>query len=142
MHIAIGHYFVGSTDGVNTVIWRTVTELLQNDPSLQITLFGRTSADIDHFLPWHNDQLKYINMEEMSPDYQIPGLESKSIQSQQVHDYIWHGTNIAESLQEKLTDVDIVLMENLSIGVHPAVTYAFYLWTLWEYQAKSNKLHL
>jgi len=142
MHIAIGHYFLGSTDGVNTVIWRTVTELLQNDPSLQITLFGRVSAEIDNFLPWHNNQLQYINIEEMSPDYQIPGLESKNIQSQQVHDYIWHGTNIVESLQEKLADADIVLMENLSIGVHPAVTYAFYLWTLWEYQAKSNKRFL
>jgi|GEM_PF-992873 len=142
MHIAIGHYFIGSTDGVNTVIWRTITELLQNDPSLQITLFGRASPQIDNFLPWHNDQLKYINLEEMSPDYRIPGLEGKSIQIQQVHDYIWHGTNIAETLQKELADVDVVLMENLSIGVHPAVAYAFYLWSLWEYQAKSDKRFL
>jgi hypothetical protein len=142
MHIAIGHYFIGYRDGVNTVIWRTINELLQIDPSLKITLFGKSSPEIDNFLPWYNQQLKYFNMEEMSPDYRIPGLEGKNVQSQQVHDYIWHGTNIAETLRRELADADVVLIENLSIGVHPAVTYAFYLWSLWEYQAKSNKRFL
>ena len=139
MHLAIGHYYIGSSDGVNTVIWRTVGELLQIDPTIKITIFGKTSPEIDKFLPWHNDQLNYVNIEEMSPDYRIPGLEGKNVQIQRVHDYIRHGTNVADLFQEKLKDVDVVLMENLSVGINPAVTYAFHQWTLREYQAQSSK---
>jgi len=142
MHLAIGHYLIGSSDGVNTVIWRTVDELLQIDPNLKITIFGKTTPEIDKFLPWHNDQLSYCNIDQISPDYHIPGLEGKNVQIQRVHDYIWHGTNVAEILQDKLFDADVVLMENLSIGVNPAVTYAFYLWTLREFQAQSKKRFL
>ncbi|KPK74041.1 MAG: hypothetical protein AMJ79_14810 [Phycisphaerae bacterium SM23_30] len=139
MHLAIGHYIIGSSDGVNTVIWRTVNELLQIDPTMKITIFGKAAPEIDKFLPWHNDQLNYCDVPEMSPDFHIPGLEGKSVQIQRVHDYIWHGTNVAEILQEKLYDADVVLMENLSVGINPAATYAFYLWTLKEYQAKTQK---
>jgi glycosyltransferase involved in cell wall biosynthesis len=139
MRIAIGHYSIGASDGVNTVIWRTVHELHQIDPTLQICLFGKTTAKIDHFLPWHKEKLSYRDIKEMSPDYRIPGLEGKNVQIQRVHDYIWHGTNVAEHLQAQFADYDIVLMENLSIGINPAITYAFYLWTLREYQAGSNK---
>ncbi len=139
MHLAIGHYSIGALDGVNTVIWRTVTELLKRDPNLKITLFGKASKQINSFLPWETDRLEYKNIEEISPDYRIPGLEGKSIQIQRVHDYIWHGTNVAERLQQVFADADSVIMENLSVGVNPSVTYAFYLWTLWEYQAKTDK---
>ncbi|MBN1764310.1 MAG: hypothetical protein JW860_03555 [Sedimentisphaerales bacterium] len=142
MHLAIGHYSIGSYDGVNTVIWRTVNELQRIDPNLQITLFGKATPDINHFLPWKSGKLAYRNIEEISPDYRIPGLEGKSVQIQRVHDYIWHGTNVAERLQQQFADVDIVLMENLSVGINPAITYAFYLWSLWEYQAKSDKRFL
>lgn len=139
MHLAIGHYSIGACDGVNTVIWRTVTELRKFNPELRITLFGKVTKEIDDFLPWQAGKLTYRNIEEISPDYHIPGLEGKSIQYQRAHDYIWHGTNVAEKLQQQFADADIVMMENLSVGVNPSVTYAFYLWTLWEYQAKSNK---
>jgi len=139
MHLAIGHYSIGSLDGVNTVIWRTVTEFQHLNPELRITLFGKTAPDIDKFLPWKSGKLMYRNIAEMSPDYLVPGLEGKSVQIQRVHDYIWHGTNVAERLQQQFADADVVLMENLSIGINPAITYAFYLWSLWEYQAKSDK---
>ena len=68
MHLAIGHYNIGSHDGVNTVIWRTVSELMRINPGLQITLFGKTTAGIDRFLPWHAGQLEYQNIEELSPE--------------------------------------------------------------------------
>ncbi|MBN1845162.1 MAG: hypothetical protein JW810_05725 [Sedimentisphaerales bacterium] len=142
MRLAIGHYFIGSADGVNTVIHRTVNELLQIDPDLEIVLFGKAAGQIQGFLPWDEKRLTYLDIEEMSPDYAVPGLEGKSIESQQVHDYVWHGTNIAEILRDKLQDVDVVLMENLSVGVNPAVTYAFYLWTQWEYHTHSDKRFL
>lgn len=139
MHLAIGHYSIGAYDGVNTVIWRTVTELLKEDPELTVTLFGKATKEINAFLPWQANRLSYKNIEEISPDYRIPGLEGKSVQIQRVHDYIWHGTNVAEHLQQVFADADTVIMENLSVGINPSVTYAFYLWTLWEYQAKTNK---
>ena len=142
MHVAIGHYSIGSSDGVNTVIWRTVSELLQIDPSIKITVFGKAHDNIDIFLPWYNDQLKYYDMPELSPDYRIPGLEGKDVRIQRVHDYVWHGTNVAERLGKQFADVDVVLVENLSVGVNPAVTYAFYIWTLLEYRAHSNKRFL
>ena len=85
MHLAIGHYSIGSYDGVNTVIWRTVNELQRIDPNMQITLFGKTTPDINHFLPWKTGKLAYRNIEEISPDYRIPGLEGKSVQTA-IHD--------------------------------------------------------
>ena len=142
MHLAIGHYHIGSTDGVNTVIWRTVNALAKLDPTLRITLFGKADEEIDTFLPWNNGQLSHRDIAEMSPDYRVPGLEGKNVQSQRVHDYIWHGTNVAERLRHDFADADVVLMENLSVGVNPAIIYAFYLWTLGEYQAGSKKRFL
>jgi len=139
MHLAIGHYNIGASDGVNTVIWRTVSEFMQIDANIQITIFGKIARDINTFLPWYNSKIAYLDVPEMSPGYCIPGLEGKNIQIQRVHDYIWHGTNVAERLREEFADADVVLMENMSVGVNPSVTYAFYLWTLWEYQAKSSK---
>jgi len=53
----------------------------------------------------------------------------RSIADQQVHDYVWQGTNLAEILDQKLVDVDVILTENLGIGMDPSVTYAFYLYT-------------
>ena len=142
MHLAIGHYSIGAHDGVNTVMWRTITGLHQIDPALQITLFGKATPDIDGFLPWRQGRLQHCNVEEMSPDCRIPGLEGKSIQIQQVHDYIWHGTNVADHLQETFRDVDVVLMENLSVGINPSITYAFYLWSRREYQQGTSKRFL
>jgi len=142
MRLAIGHYYIGANDGVNTVIWRTVSELQKLNPQIQITLFGKTANNINTFLPWRDGRLSYRNVEEIAPDFQIPGLEGKSVQTQRVHDYIWHGTNVAYRLQQYFADADVVMMENLSVGVNPAVTYAFYLWTLSEYQSKSPKRFL
>ena len=142
MHLAIGHYVIGAPDGVNTVIWRTVSELQKTSPDFRITLFGKASPELSQFLPWHNGQLSYRNIEEMSPDYRVPGLEDRDVQGQRVHDYIWHGTNVAERLRQQFAEADVVLMENMAIGINPAITYAFYLWTLWEYQANSKKRFL
>jgi glycosyltransferase involved in cell wall biosynthesis len=42
---------------------------------------------------------------------------------------VWQGTNLAEILDQKLADMDVILIENLGIGIDPSVTYAFYLYT-------------
>ncbi len=139
MNIAIGHYYIGANDGVNTVIWRTITKLQELNPHYTFSLFGKASENINNYLPWKAGQLTYCDMPEIAPDYAVPGLEGKTIEQQQAHDYIWHGTNLAKMLQQKFANTDIVLMENLSVGVNPSLTYAFYLWTLWEYRAGSKK---
>ena len=142
MQLAIGHYYIGSNDGVNTVIWRTVNELMHINPGLRITLFGKATDNIGNFLPWNGERLDYRNIEELAPDYHTPGLEGKTVQIQRAHDYVWHGTNMAERFQREFAGTDTVLMENLSVGIHPAVTYGFYLWSLWEYQSGSPKRFL
>jgi glycosyltransferase involved in cell wall biosynthesis len=63
----------------------------------------------------------------------------KSIRDQQVHDYVWQGTNLTEILLEKLKDMDVVLIENLGIGIDPSVTYAFYLYTQYCYTSGDKK---
>jgi len=142
MHLAIGHYSIGAHDGVNTVMWRTINRLCQIDPTLHITLFGKATDHIEAFLPWRQGRLEYCNVEEMSPDYAIPGLEDKTIKIQQVHDYIWHGTNVAGRLQQRFRDANVVLIENLSVGINPSITYAFYLWSRREYQQGTSKRFL
>ena len=63
----------------------------------------------------------------------------KSIADQQVHDYVWQGTNLAEILDQKLADMDVILTENLGIGIDPTVTYAFFLYTQYCYDAGIKK---
>lgn len=128
LHLGIGHYGIGFKDGVNTVISRNVQALSLIDPSLKITLFGKLSPDYKDFIRPACLGLEYRNIEEFDPAIAARYCGGKSTSEQQVHDYIWQGTNIAEILIEKLADMDVIIAENLGIGLHPAVTYAFYLY--------------
>jgi len=127
-HLGMGHFWIGKRDGVNVVIMRNVESLLQIQPDIRITLFGRVAGQPDAFIRPVPNKLGYINIDEFDPDYEIPGLVRKTIAEQRIQDYIWHGTNIMETLAEKLKPMDAVLIENLGIGINPAVTYAFYLY--------------
>lgn len=129
LHVGIGHYSIGFKDGVNTVISRNVQALTSLDKSLRITLFGKLAPSCEEFINLPPPRLTYRNIEEFDPHYAYQAMEGRSISEQQVHDYIWQGTHIAQTLVEKLADMDVVMMENLGIGIHPAVTYAFYLYT-------------
>lgn len=128
LYLGIGHYGIGFKDGVNSVIARNVRSLLAIDPSLRITLFGKLSPDYRSFISPSTSSLEYRNIEEFDPVKAARYFGGKPTSEQQVHDYIWQGTNIAEILAEKLADMDVVMAENLGIGIHPAVTYAFYLY--------------
>jgi hypothetical protein len=139
LHLGIGHYGIGFKDGVNTVISRNVRVLLGIDPSLKITLFGKLSPDYRDFIKPVPDSLRYRNIGEFDPEVAIRCLGGRSISQQQVHDYIWQGTNLAETLIEKLADIDVVMFENLGIGIHPAVTYAFYLYAQYSYTRGEKK---
>jgi len=45
-HLGIGHYGIGFKDGVNTVISRNVRALLDIDPTMKITLFGKLAPEL------------------------------------------------------------------------------------------------
>jgi glycosyltransferase involved in cell wall biosynthesis len=49
------------------------------------------------------------------------------------------GTNLAEVLVEKLADMDVIMIENLGIGIQPYVTYAFSLYTQLAYTTGMGK---
>ena len=129
LHIGIGHYGIGFQDGVNTVISRNVRALREIDPGLKITLFGKLSPDYRDFLESVPGILNYLNIDEFNPEKGLRNRVEKPIADQQVHDYVWQGTNLAEILDAKLAGMNVILVENLGIGIDPAVTYAFYLYT-------------
>ncbi|MGD8283706.1 MAG: hypothetical protein PVG70_15125 [Desulfobacterales bacterium] len=139
LHLAIGHYGIGFQDGVNTVISRNVRALREIDPALKITLFGKLSPDYQDFIKPIPGTLEYLNIEEFSPEAVLRKRVEKSIADQQVHDYVWQGTNLAEILDQKLAGMDVILTENLGIGIDPTVTYAFFLYTQYCYEAGIKK---
>jgi hypothetical protein len=139
IHLGIGHYGIGFKDGVNTVIARNVRALLKVDPSLKITLFGKLSPDYRGFLEPIEGRLEYRNIEEFNAEIFASQLGGKTVFEQEVHDYIWLGTKLAEILIEKLADMDVIMIENLGIGIQPYVTYAFSLYAQYIYNSRENK---
>ncbi len=138
IHLGIGHYGIGFKDGVNTVIERNVRALLKINPSLKITLFGKLSPDYELFLKPIEGRLEYRNIEEFNANTFLEPL-GKSVFEQEVHDYIWLGTKLAETLIDILADMDVIIVENLGIGIQPYVTYAFYLYAQYIYNSKEKK---
>jgi hypothetical protein len=139
IHLGIGHYGIGFQDGVNTVIARNVRALREIDPDLKITLFGKLAPDSQDFIKPIPGILEYLNIEEFNPEAASRKRVEKSIADQQVHDYVWQGTNLAEILVQKLADMDVILTENLGIGIDPTVTYAFFLYTQYCYEVGIKK---
>jgi glycosyltransferase involved in cell wall biosynthesis len=139
LHLGIGHYGIGFRDGVNTVIARNVRALSNLAPDMRITLFGTLSPDHESFLKPLPPNVNFRNVDEFNADGAAFRLGGKSVFEQQVHDYVWLGTNLAEVLVERLADMDVIMIENLGIGIQPYVTYAFYLYTQYAHTAGMNK---
>ena len=97
-HLGIGHFWVGTRDGVNVVIMRNVESLLECNPDVRITLFGKLAGNLDRFIKAIPGRLEYVNIDEFDPNFEVPGLPRKNISEQKIQDYIWHGTNIMEIL--------------------------------------------
>jgi hypothetical protein len=139
LHLGIGHYGIGFRDGVNTVIARNVRALSALDPGMKITLFGKLAANYNEFIKPVPSNVDFRNIDEFNADEAAGRLEGKSVFEQQVHDYVWMGTNLAEVLVERLSDMDVIMIENLGIGIQPYVTYAFYLFTQFAYTRGMDK---
>ena len=139
LHLGIGHYGVGFRDGVNTVIARNVRALSALDPDMRITLFGKLAPNYREFIKPLPGNMDFRNIDEFNAEEAVAKLGGKSVFDQQVHDYVWMGTNLAEVLVEKLADMDVIMIENLGIGIQPYVTYAFYLFTQYAFTRGMNK---
>lgn len=139
LHVGIGHYGIGFRDGVNTVIARNVRALSALDPGMKITLFGKLAANHAEFIKPLPANVDFRNIDEFNADEAADRLGGRSVFEQQVHDYVWMGTNLAEVLVEKLADMDVIMIENLGIGIQPYVTYAFYLFTQYAFTRGMGK---
>jgi len=139
LHVGIGHYGIGFRDGVNMVIARNVRALSALDPDMKITLFGKLAPGHEDFIKPLPPNVGFRNIDEFNADEAAGRLSGKSVFDQQVHDYVWMGTNLAEVLVEKLADMDVIMIENLGIGIQPYVTYAFYLYTQYAYTSGLGK---
>ena len=137
--VGIGHYGIGFKDGVNTVIARNVKALLDIAPHIQFVLFGKLSPDCKNFLKPASRRIQCLNIEEFDPIQASKVFGGKSISEQKIQDYIWQGSNLAEILLSKLNRMDVIIAENLGIGIHPAVTYAFYLYSRYCYARNLRK---
>jgi glycosyltransferase involved in cell wall biosynthesis len=133
LHLGIGHYGIGFRDGVNTVIARNALALSALDPGMRITLFGKLAENHRDFIKPLPSNIDFRNIDEFDADESAGRLGGKSVFEQQVHDYVWMGTNLAEVLVDRLGDMDVVMIENLGIGIQPHVTYAFFLFTQYAY---------
>jgi glycosyltransferase involved in cell wall biosynthesis len=142
LHLGIGHYGIGFKDGVNTVISRNVRALMEIDRELKITLFGKLSPDYRDFIEPVPGRLEYLNIDEFDPASPTGRIKDRSIVDQQVHDYVWQGTNLVEILVEKCKSMDVIMTENLGIGIDPSVTYAFYLYAQYCYTRREPKLFI
>jgi hypothetical protein len=139
LHLGIGHYGIGFRDGVNTVIARNVRALSVRNPGMKITLFGKLAPDYEDFIKPLPPNVHYRNIDEFNSDQATGILGGKTVFDQQVHDYVWLGTNLAEVLVDRLSDMDVIMIENLGIGIQPYVTYAFYLYTQFAHTSGLHK---
>jgi len=139
LHLGIGHYGIGFRDGVNTVIARNVRALSVIDPDMRITLFGKLAPDYEDFIKPLPPNVDFRNIDEFNAEEAAGRLSGKTVFDQQVQDYVWMGTNLAEVLVDKLADMDIIMIENLEIGIQPYITYAFYLYTQYAYTRGMGK---
>ncbi len=137
--LGIGHYGIGFKDGVNTIISRNVKAMMSMYPDIKFNLFGKLSPDYKNFLKPVPGKLEYLNIEEFDPLQAAKIFGGRFISEQKIQDYIWQGTNIAEILLSKLNRMDVIIAENLGIGIHPAVTYAFYLYSNYCYMKDLGK---
>jgi len=134
--IAMGHYGIGGKDGVNTVIFRNLTGIFEDlNQDFRITLFGAADSGIKDFVNRASESnLDYIDI----PDF-APGYNGRDVSKQKAIDYLYEGEKIADRLAEVLADYKLVIMENTTVGNHPAVSYAFYVYAQWCLKHQPDK---
>ncbi|MFC1582773.1 hypothetical protein ACFL4W_04470 [Planctomycetota bacterium] len=127
--IAMGHYGIGGKDGVNTVMSRNIKAIFKDlEKDVHITLFGAADPLIGDFIKRSGGEkrLDYVDIPEFAAGY-----NDRRINDQDPIDYMYEGEKIADKLAAALEGYDLIMMENTTVGNHPAVSYAFYVYTRW-----------
>jgi len=119
MRIAFIHYVTGGRGGVTSVMRSNIKSLLKINKNIEVMLIGAYRRDL---LKKHK-RVKYVDMPELDINKDCCEKYSK----QDIYDYMRDGERIYERLNNLLKGYDAVMIENPIIGVHPAATYAFYL---------------
>ncbi len=120
MKIAFLHYNIGHRDGVNSVIRANAHSFLEKYKKCRIYLVG---SSVRPLIEYHKDRVKQIDVPEMDI---LDKNKAEEYSKQEVYDYMKEGVDLFHKLDKILQDMDYVIFENPNIGVHPAVTYAYY----------------
>ena len=119
MRIAFIHYSIGGRGGVTSVMRTNIKALLKLKKRIQITVIGSYKRDIIK----NHIKVNYIGL----PELDITKGCCDRYAKQDIYDYMRDGENIYEKLDKLLKGFDAVIIENPTIGVHPAATYAYYM---------------
>ncbi|MBD3249139.1 hypothetical protein GF336_03780 [Candidatus Woesearchaeota archaeon] len=120
MKIAFLHYNIGHRDGVNSVMRANAHSLLEKYKKCRIYFVG---SSVRPLIEEHKDRVEQIDVPEMDI---LKKSKVEDYSKQEVYDYMKEGVDLFHKLDEILEDMDYVIFENPNIGVHPAVTYAYY----------------
>jgi len=132
--IVFTHYGIGDRDGVNAIMFRNVVGLLNLTEEYTISLAGCLSPNITEYEESYGQKFNCIDIPEFSP-----GSCGKNIEDCSVQEYIEVGVKLFEVIKEKLAPFDVIVVENLQVGNYPPMAYAFYLYTRWCYEHRSEK---
>lgn len=119
MKIAFVHYIIGERSGVTSVMRTNVKSLLKINRNIEVTLIGAYRRNL--IKP--SKRVKYVDMPELDISKDCCERYSK----QDIYDYMRDGERIYEKLDKLLKGYYAVIIENPIIGVHPAATYAYYM---------------
>ncbi len=126
--VAIGHYNIGVKDGVNTVLKRNIKGIVHDlKKDIHVSLFGSPGPDIEEFINQiGSGKVDYINLPEFASGY-----NDRNINEQKAIDYMYEGEKIADKLVDLLDGYDLIIMENTTVGNHPALIYGLHIYTKW-----------
>jgi hypothetical protein len=133
MKIAFVHYNIGDNDGVNTVMRTNALSFLERHKKSKIYLVGSILRPL---IKGYKSRVKHIDIPEMGI---LGHTEKDFFSNQDIFDYMKQGMSIFSKLDKVLKKVDYVVIENPNLGIHPAVTYAYYRLCKRNYQRKIKR---
>ena len=115
MRIGWVHYSMGSQSGVETVIYRSARGLLEADTGLRIHFVGRPGPLLPDWLALAPERVSFADVPEM-------GLNAWS--DAPAHGRLALADKLGQRLGRELAGCETVVVENASVGAHPAFNLA------------------
>ncbi|MBS3119317.1 hypothetical protein J4475_00680 [Candidatus Woesearchaeota archaeon] len=117
MRIAFVHYLIGDKSGISAVMRTNILSLRKLYPKVSVLLAGKIVSRL-----MEDPQVKYVDIKELD----IGKGRQLRFERQDVYTYMHDGEKIFEKVKNAVNGCDYVIIENPSLGLHPAATYAFY----------------